>query len=154
MKTRLSITILAALALTTIAFAQPPGGKGQGGQDRGQRRGAMGAAMFIEQSWAALCFEIGLSNEQIGKLKPSYVWAYKARNAALKTAREQQNFDSVVNTMNYIKKTLEERIPIILTATQKTAWQKWQADQEAMRNRMRQAGPGGGKAGGGGGGQK
>ncbi|MBU0609983.1 MAG: hypothetical protein KKI08_19010 [Armatimonadetes bacterium] len=150
MKTRLTITILAALALTTLAFAQPPGGKGQGGQDRSQRRGAMGAAMFIEQSWSALCFEINLSATQIAKLKPSYVWAYKARNAALKTAREQHSFDSVANTLNYIKKTLEDRIPIVLTAAQKTAWQKWQAEQEAMRNRTRQGGAG--KAGGGGGG--
>jgi Spy/CpxP family protein refolding chaperone len=146
MKTRLTISILAVLALTAVAFAQPAGGKGQGGPDRGQRRGMMGTAMFVEQSWAALCFEIDLSSTQIAKLKPSYVWAYRARAAAMKTAREQQSFEAAGTTMTYIKTTLEARIPNVLTAAQKTAWQKWQANQAAMRNRARQGG-GGGKAG-------
>jgi len=148
MKTRLTLTILAALALTAVAFAQPPGGKGQGGQNGGQRRGMMGSAMFVEQSWSALCFEIDLSAVQMAKLKPSYVWAYKARAAAMKTAREQHSFEAAGNTMAYIKKTLEARIPPVLTATQKTAWKKWQTEQEAMHNRARQGGGGGAKAGG------
>ena len=136
MKTRLSVMLgLAALA-ATLALAQPPGG-GQGGADRGQRRGMMGSAMFVEQSWAALCFEIGLSNDQIAKLKPSYVWAYKARASAMKTAREKHDFEAMGKTLSQIKSTLEARIPSVLTATQKTAWTKWQAEQEAMRNRMR-----------------
>ena len=148
MKTRLTITILAALALTAVAFAQPPGGKGQGGQNGGQRRGMMGAAMFVEQSWSVLCFEIDLSAGQIAKLKPSYVWAYKVRNDALKTAREQRSFEAAGNTLKYVKSTLEARIPNVLTDAQKTAWKKWQAEQEAMHNRARQGGGGGDKAGG------
>jgi|ADurb_H2B_02_Slu_FD_contig_31_3435119_length_837_multi_5_in_0_out_0_2 hypothetical protein len=145
MKTRLTLMLSLAALTATMALAQPPGG-GQGGADRGQRRGMMGSAMFVEQSWAALCFEIGLSNDQIAKLKPSYVWAYKTRASAMKTAREKRDFEAMGKTLSYVKSTLEARIPGVLTATQKTAWKKWQTEQEAMRNRM---GPGGaGKAGG------
>ena len=61
-------------------------------------------------------------------------------NGEMKTAREKRDFESMAKTLSYIKTTLEARIPNVLTATQKTAWKKWQTEQEAMHNRMRPAG--------------
>jgi hypothetical protein len=136
MKTKLALTLISALALAGLALAQPPGGGGPGGQggpEQEKRRAAMSAMRYVDQSWVALCFEIELSNEQIAKLKPTFVWAYKARNAALKDAREKQDMSSAANTLAYVKKTLEERIPIVLTAAQKAAWQKWQTEQKNRR---------------------
>lgn len=98
--------------------------------------------MFVERSWAALCFEINISNEQISKLKPTFVWAYQTRNNALKAAWEKHDFQAAAQTMAYVRKTLEERIPAILTAAQKKAWQKWQKEQEQIMNRMRGGGRG------------
>jgi len=144
MRIRLTIAILVAIALTTVACAQA-GGKAQGG---GQRRGMGGSMMYVEQSWAALCFEVNLSADQIAKLKPSYAWAYKSRNDAMKAAMANHDFEAAGKTMAYIKSTLDARIPIVLTAAQKTLWKQWVANQEAMRNRMRQGMGGGGKAGG------
>ncbi len=134
MRTRLIVAVLAACALAGAAFAQPPGGKGPGGGGRAM----MGSMMYVEQSWAALCFEVSLSATQITKLKPSYAWAYKTRNTALKTAREKRDFQSAAKTLDYVKSTLDARIPNVLTAAQKTAWKKWQTEQAAMHNRMRQ----------------
>jgi len=107
-----------------------------------------GSMMYVEQSWAALCFEVNLSADQIAKLKPSYAWAYKSRNDAMKAAMANHDFEAAGKTMAYIKSTLDARIPIVLTAAQKTLWKQWVANQEAMRNRMRQGMGGGGKAGG------
>lgn len=155
MKTRLTIALLLALAVTASAFAQPAGGKGQGG---GGRRGMGGSMMYVEQSWAALCFDINLTADQISKLKPTYAWAYKSRNDAMKAAMANHDFAAAGKTMEYVKKTVDERIPLVLSAAQKTAWKKWQADQEAMRSRMRQGfqagAKGGGKGAGKAGGQK
>ncbi|MCE5237339.1 hypothetical protein LLH23_02480 [bacterium] len=139
MRTRLIVAVLAASALAGVAFAQPPGGKGPGGGGRGM----MGSMMYVEQSWTALCFEVNLSAAQIAKLKPSYAWAYKTRNTALKTAREKRDFQSAAKTLDYVKSTLDARIPNVLTAAQKTAWKRWQTEQAAMHSRMRPGGAGG-----------
>lgn len=130
-----ALTVVAVISLASVALAQQQGG---GGRDGGQRRGMMGSAMFIEQSWSALCFEMDLSQVQFGKLKPTYVWAYKARESALKSARETRSFDAAAKTLATIKSTLEERIPIVLTDAQKVQWKKWQAEQAARQNRMRE----------------
>lgn len=141
MKTGFTFALVVAVALAGGALAQPAGGKGPGGGGRGM----MGSMMYVEQSWAALCFEVNLSATQIAKLKPSYAWAYKTRNTALKTAREKRDFQSAAKTLDYVKSTLDARIPNVLTAAQKTTWKKWQTEQAAMRNRLRQGA--GGKAG-------
>lgn len=135
MKRKLAaVTTLTLVALASVALTQQQGG---GGRDGGQRRGMMGSAMFIEQSWSALCFEMDLSQVQFGKLKPTYVWAYKARESALKSARESRNFEAAAKTLATIKTTLEQRIPIVLTDAQKAQWKKWQAEQAARQSRMR-----------------
>jgi len=144
MKTKASfcIGLLYAVCLT-IVFAQPTGGKGPAGPAAGPRRGGMMRdMMFVERSWAALCFEINISNEQISKLKPTFVWAYQTRNNALKAAWEKHDFQAAAQTMAQVRKTLEERIPTVLTAAQKKAWQKWQKEQEQIMNRMRAGGRG------------
>lgn len=115
----------------------------QGGAGQGERRGAgmRGSMGFIEQSWAALCFEMDLSQTQITKLKPSYQWAWKTRNAALKSAMANRDFAAMGKSMETIKTTLEPRIKTVLTKEQLAKWNKWTAEQS---KRMTRGGPGGG----------
>lgn len=142
---------LIVLIAVSVVFGQAPAG-GRGGRGGGGARGMMGAGMSIERWWAALCFEVGISQTQFGKLKPTFQWAYKERNAAIKKAMEKRDFEALGKTMATVNKTVEDRIPIVLTAQQKEAWKKWQANEEAMRQKMREgmrqgAGAGQGKAG-------
>ena len=136
---RLRQTIaLACVALMTLvgqASAQQ-----QAGGQQGARRGArMGPAMYVEQSWAALCFEVNISADQIAKLRPTYQWAWKVRNAVLKTAMEKQDFQSAAPTLEKVKSTIDERVKMVLTSKQLAQWSKWQKAQANRRRSSRGA---------------
>lgn len=129
----------AALILTMVPAMAQGGGRQKGGERRG---GGMRSMGYVEQSWAALCFEINISQAQITKLKPSYQWAWKTRNAAMKSAMEKRDFQSLSSTMTSVKSSLDTKIKSVLTKQQLTQWNKWQAEQA---KRMARGGPGGGK---------
>ncbi|MEI6502050.1 MAG: hypothetical protein WCP21_13615 [Armatimonadota bacterium] len=144
----MKLKLIAAMMLVlmmTVAYAQPGAGKGGGGERRG---GGMRGMMGLDQEWAALCFEINMSPEQVAKLRPTFQWAWKARNSAMQSAMASHSFDTAGKTMASVNKTVDERIKIVLSSTQMAQWNKWKADQAALRQKMRAAagGPGGGKA--------
>ncbi|MEI6500062.1 MAG: hypothetical protein WCP21_03435 [Armatimonadota bacterium] len=142
MKLRLVAAVMLVLAVT-VAYAQPGAGKG------GERRGSgMRGMMGVEQEWAALCFEINMSAEQVAKLRPTFQWAWKARNSAMQSAMASHSFETAGKTMTSVNNTVDERIKIVLTKTQMSQWTKWKADQAALREKMRGAmgGPRGGAA--------
>lgn len=128
-----------ALVLTVVPAMAQQRGAGQRAAGRGSGMRSMG---FVEQSWAALCFEINISQTQITKLKPSYQWAWKTRNAAMKSAMANRDFEALGKTMTSVKSSLETKIKSVLTQQQLAQWNKWQAEQA---KRMMRGGPGGGK---------
>jgi dihydrofolate reductase len=93
----------------------------------------------VEQEWAALCFEINITAEQIAKLRPTFQWAWKARNAAIQKAMSSHDMGSARQTMESVSKTLDERVNIVLSKTQKAQWAKYKANQAAMRDKWRKA---------------
>ncbi|MEN6545921.1 MAG: hypothetical protein ABFE07_07770 [Armatimonadia bacterium] len=129
----------AALILTMVPAMAQGGARQKGGERRG---GGMRSMGFVEQSWAALCFEVNISQAQITKLKPSYQWAWKTRNAAMKSAMAKRDFESLGKTMTSVRSSLETKIKSVLTKQQLAQWNKWQAEQA---KRMMRGGPGGGK---------
>ncbi|MEN6641882.1 MAG: hypothetical protein ABFE08_05495 [Armatimonadia bacterium] len=129
----------AALILTMVPAMAQGGARQKGGERRG---GGMRSMGFVEQSWAALCFEVNISQAQITKLKPSYQWAWKTRNAAMKSAMANRDFESLGKTMTSVRSSLETKIKSVLTKQQLAQWNKWQAEQA---KRMMRGGPGGGK---------
>ncbi|MEN6304202.1 MAG: hypothetical protein ABFD96_15830 [Armatimonadia bacterium] len=128
-----------ALILTMVSAMAQGGARQKGGERRG---GGMRSMGFVEQSWAALCFEVNISQAQITKLKPSYQWAWKTRNAAMKSAMANRDFESLGKTMTSVRSSLETKIKSVLTKQQLAQWNKWQAEQA---KRMMRGGPGGGK---------
>lgn len=147
MRLRLIAAMMMVLVVT-VAYAQPGAGKA-GGQRRGGG-GGMRGMMGVEQEWAALCFEINMSPEQVAKLRPTFQWAWKARNSAMQSAMASHSFDSAGKMMASVNKTVDERVKIVLTSAQLAQLTKWKADQAALRQKMRAqaGGPGGGQGGG------
>jgi Spy/CpxP family protein refolding chaperone len=139
MKPKLAAVAMIVLISASLAFAQPAR-NGQPGQRGGGMRGMGGG---IDQEWAALCFEINLTADQITKLRPTFQWAWKARNSAIQSAMASHSMDAARKTMESTTKTLDERVNIVLTKTQKAQWAKYKANQAAMRDKWRKSAGGG-----------
>lgn len=137
MNTKTMVVGIVVLFALSVAVAQPP----KGGQRGGGMRGG-----GIDQEWAALCFEINISADQVAKLRPTFQWAWKARNAAIQKAMVSKDMASVRTTMETTTKTINERVNLVLTATQKAQWAKYKANQAAMRDKWRKAAGGAGRS--------
>lgn len=142
MKRLLKSAVIVTLALTLAALpalAQGPRAGATGARPGGERRGGMMNMMYLEQSWAALTFEIGISADQISKLRPTYQAAWKSRAAAMKTAMQKRDFQSASSAATKIKASLDGKIKAVLSKSQMAAWTKWQAEQQ---KRFQRRGPG------------
>jgi hypothetical protein len=130
--------VLALIALAATAFAQQPragggaGGRGGGGGGRGM------SAMFLESSWLALAFEIGISSDQLAKLRPAYQAAWNQRKSAFAQAQKTQNYQSLMTLGDKQKATLEAKIRQVLNGQQYSRWQKYQQQQVNRANQFRQ----------------
>lgn len=141
MKLRTLAVAAVVLLSATMVLAQAGKGGGQGGQRGGGMRGMMG----VDQEWAALCFQINISADQIAKLRPTFAWAWKARQSAIKTAMASRNFEAAGKTMAQVQSTVDARVKTVLTSAQRTQLAKWKTDQAAARAKMRGGGQGGGQ---------
>ncbi|MHB8995405.1 MAG: hypothetical protein ACYC63_09175 [Armatimonadota bacterium] len=139
MNTKAMVAGIVLLFALSVAVAQPP----KGGQRGAGMRGMGGG---LEQEWAALCFEINISADQMGKLRPTFQWAWKARNAAIQKAMASKDMASVRATVETTTKTVDERVNLVLTKTQKAQWAKYKANQAAMRDKWRKAAGGGARS--------
>lgn len=128
----LAVGLVMALVVS-VTWAQ---GAGQGGQRRGgDMRGGMGRMSSIENDWATLCFDIGISADQITKLRPTFKWGWETQQTTVKNMmgkRDQASFQAAAKTMQQVNKTIQERIPKVLTKQQLAAWNKLQAEREAQ----------------------
>lgn len=143
------VVVLLAVLTTGSTWAQP-GGKGGGG-GRG-----MGMGASSEQIWAELCFGVNISATQIAKLKPTFAWAWNERNTTMRTAMQNRDMAAIQAKAAQIKSAIDKAIKIVLTKDQMATYNKWIADRQAEREKMRAqfgAGKGGGGGAGKGGGQ-
>jgi len=113
----------------------------------------MQAMMFVEQSWAALAFEVKASLQQLQALYPAYQQAWDERKAAqeeLRALRQRggqgreamgQAFQKYQAVLQKIQADLEAAHKQVLTEEQLTQLNKWQEAQAQMR------GAGGGRGG-------
>ncbi len=115
--------VIACLLVSLPVLAQQQG-RGQ----RGRGRGRMGNFMFIERSWAILCFGLGASQEQINKLRPAYQDAWNTRAEALNKLRAAEDrraaFQEFAQTLQMIRGDLEQKLAAVLTEEQQEKLQQ------------------------------
>ena len=93
--------------------------------------------MFLDSSWCALAFEVGVSADQAAKLRPAYQAAWNQRKAALAKAQKTQNYQALMGLGDKQKATLEAKIRQVLSAQQYARWRKWQQQQANRANQFR-----------------
>jgi hypothetical protein len=125
------------------AFAQTGGAGGQGG---GERRGMMGAMMYLERTWTAVSFQLECTSAQLEQLRPTYRNTLSARDAAVKAAVEAQDWQGIGKAMQDSKTRLDAKLKAVLSNAQ---WQKLQQLMQPRMGGMRRGGgpPGGGSRG-------
>jgi hypothetical protein len=104
----------------------------------------------LEGTFAAVCFEVKVSNEKLLLLLPSFQQAYDERKTAITAAREAQDFQVLRTAMEKIQTDIESKLKEVLSEEELAKYEAWKTAQAQMRQRMR--GGGGGFGGGGGGG--
>jgi hypothetical protein len=94
--------------------------------------------MFLDSSWCALAFEVGISADQAAKLRPAYQAAWNQRKAALAKAQKSRDYQSLMGLGDKQKATLEAKIRQVLSGQQYARWLKWQQQQANRANQFRQ----------------
>jgi Spy/CpxP family protein refolding chaperone len=139
---------VAAVALVFVApdavRAQPPGGgggpgRGGPGGGGGRGRGMMGTMLYLERSWTAVSFQLGCTAQQQAALRPTYLAALQARDAAIKKARDANDMQAIGTAFEKCKTTLDAKLKKTLSAAQ------WKKLETMMQPRT---GQGGGRPGG------
>jgi Spy/CpxP family protein refolding chaperone len=129
------MSLLGVAAGTLWAQQQGPGGRGRG----------MGAWMFLERSWAAVCFGIQATQEQIQQLWEPYQNAWNTRAQALAAAMQAQDrraaMEEFQQAMEQLRMDLDNKLKAVLTPEQL---------QQLERLTQPPQGPGGGRRQGGG----
>lgn len=116
---RWAVTVAAVCLLSLVAGTlwaqQGPGGPG--GRGRG-----MGAWMFIERSWAAVCFGIQATQEQIQQLWEAYQNAWNTRAQAIAKLRQAQDRQAAMEefqqAMEQVRMDLDNKLKAVLTPEQ------------------------------------
>ena len=129
MRRRTILGVLGFVAAVALLFAAPgavkaqapgggrPGGGGPGaGGSRG--RGMMGTMLYLERSWTAVSFQLGCTAQQQAALRPTYLAALQARDAAVKKARDANNMQAIGPAFQKCKDTLDAKLKKTLSATQ------------------------------------
>lgn len=130
---KLKVLAVAAVALlsASLVLAQP----GKGGGPRGG--GMRGMMMGIDQQWAALCFQINISPEQVAKLRPTFQWAWQQHQAAMQKAMASHSFEAAAKTITSVQSTVDSRVKMVLSKSQQAQWAKYKSNLEAQRAKMR-----------------
>ena len=114
-------------AIVCVLFSLPVLAQ-QGRGQRGIGRGRMGNFMFIERSWAIVCFGIGALQEQINKLRPAYEDAWNTRAEAVNKLRAAEDrraaFQEFAQTLEMIRTDLERKLASVLTKEQQEKLQQ------------------------------
>ena len=134
------ISVVLAIAIVGLAF-QITQAQRQTGQ---QRPGGMRAtqAQAVENTWAAIAFELKVDHETLEKARPHLQKAWDDRKKVMKDS--SGDFRAISDGMTKIKADLDEKLKTVLTEEQIKKLAEWEKSQQQTR-RM-----GGGPMGGGG----
>ena len=147
----LIISIVLAIAIVGVAFQVIQAQQAQQPQRQpGQQRpgGGMRATQAVENTWAAIAFEIKVDTATLEKARPNFQKAWDDRKKLMKDSAG--DFQAIADGMTKIKADLDANLKTVLTKEQMEKLAEWEKSQQQMR----MGGPmGGGPRGGGGGGQ-
>ena len=116
----LCLTLAVSAAL--VSAQPPPGGGGPGGN-----RGQMQARMYFEMTWAAVCFKLQCTPDQVIALQPTYAAALDARDKDVAAARAANDRPGMQKAFETCKATLDAKLKEILSAQQQLDLEKLMA---------------------------
>jgi Spy/CpxP family protein refolding chaperone len=105
-------------------------------------RGTLRDVMYIERSWAALTFEVKVSDDQLQKLRSA---AYAAAWAKREKALQSGDVTALGKTTASIKTDVDAKIKQVLTAAQWQQFQQWQTRRGRLGRGGGGPGPGAGR---------
>lgn len=152
LKTRSWPVVLASVCLISVmagtVLAQQPGA-GPGGPGRGR---GMGAWMYIERSWAAVCFGVQATEEQIRQLWEVYQNAWNTRAQALAALMQAQDrraaMEEFQQAMEQLRMDLDNKLQAVLTPEQLQRLQQLTQPPQGPGFGRQRGGRGGGQGGG------
>lgn len=123
----ITVVITVLMAMATIAIvgitflqltqAQPP-----------RSPGAFRVMQAIENTWAALAFEVKVSDETLKKARPLFQKAWDARKKLMRESAG--NFDAMIDGMTKIKSDLDTGLKKILTEKEMKKLIEWEKSQQ------------------------
>jgi hypothetical protein len=133
------ISIVLAIAMIGVAFQIT---QAQRDQQRPGGMGGMRATQAVQNTWAAIAFELKVDNETLEKVRPHLQEAWDARKKVMKDSAG--DFRAMGDSMTKIKADMDAKLKTVLTDEQMKKLAEWEESQQQTR-RM-----GGGPMGGGG----
>jgi hypothetical protein len=131
-------------------WAQPEGGQGERGA--GGRGGAMMAmrSIPIEQILGFLAFDekVGLSHEQLGKVRDALKAVYVERSALVKKLGDNNDRETTMTEVRKLRGQMTQKLTAVLDANQVEALKGYMQEMNQRGGRGGQGGPGGRGSGG------
>jgi predicted O-methyltransferase YrrM len=142
----LKFAVIFAMVLTALTAALVAQGQ------RGRPFGPGGGPSSLESTWAALAFEVKVSNTTLERLRPQFELAWQEQARAIRESAG--NFREFAGRMQKIRDDLNEMLKNVLTAEESRKLADWQASRpqmgpprEAPRGDRPARGPGGSASG-------
>ena len=102
--------------------------------------------MGVQDSWAQVSFELGISDDQLGKARKVYQGSWDNMKKIRDEARSSGGFEGMREKLEKLNSDLKANLKNVLTADQLKKLSEWEAErQQQMQQR-----PGGGAGGTGG----
>lgn len=145
----IAIALFAALALQDALLAQQrpgggqPGAGGRGGPGGGGWRGGMMGGTGVENSWAYVSFELGVSDDQLSKARRMYQGAWESMKKMREEARSSGSFEGMREKSEKINSDLKANLKNALTADQIKKLTEWETERQQQMQQMQQQRPGG-----------
>jgi hypothetical protein len=122
MRRRGYLLTVVLIGLFAMVQAQPREG-GRPERRQGPSRGMrFGGGMGPDADWTLLCFELKVSMETLGELRPAFQRAHDDRRELIQAVRQgERQRDELMEEMRAIQQDLEQAYESFLTAEQRTA---------------------------------
>ena len=111
--------VLSVLTADLVAQAQ-----------RGQPGGPMGGPSSLDSTWAALAFEVKVTNATLDRLRPHFEVAWQEQARAIRESAG--GFQGFAGRMQKIRDDLNETLKTVLTAEDARKLANWQASRPPM----------------------
>jgi hypothetical protein len=79
----------------------------------------MGALVYLEKSWTAVCFQLDCTAEQQESLKPTYATELTTRNETVEKAMKKRDMEAMQKALSTCKANLTAKLKEVLTEEQR-----------------------------------